>query len=64
MTAHFFNKSFIYLLTIQDTLLSIEACTAQYFVFDQYAKMIFLGIIPNTHATKVSTARKSHFKAL
>lgn len=46
-------------LTAQDTLLSIEASTAQYSFFDQYAKTVFQGIMLDTGAVKVLIAGKS-----
>ena len=64
MAAYLSNESFMYLLTAQDTLLSNEANTTQHFVFDQYAEIIFQGIMPNTGAAKISTAGKSKFKVL
>ncbi len=64
MTAHLSNESFMHLLTVQDTLPSNEASIAQYFFFDQYAKMLFQGIIPDTDTAKVLSAGKSQFKAL
>ena len=64
MAAHFSNKSFMHLLTAQDTLPSHKDSTAQHFVLHQYAKTIFQGIMPNTGAAKISIAGKSQFKAL
>ncbi len=64
IVAYLSNKSFMYLFTVQDTLLSNEASKTQYFVLDQYAERVFQGIMPDTGDAKVSTARKSQFKAL
>ena len=41
MAAYLSNKSFMRLLTAQDTLLSNEASTTQYFVHDQIVEMVF-----------------------
>ncbi len=64
MAAHLSNKSFMHLLTAQDTLPLNEGSTAQHFVLDWYAETVFQCIIPDTGAAKVSTAGKSQFKAL
>ncbi len=64
MAAHLSNKFFMHLLTAQDTLPSNKGNTAQHFVLDQYAEMVFQYIMPDTSAAKVSTAGKSQFKAL
>lgn len=41
MTAYHFHKSFMYFLMAQDIFLSNKASIAQYFILDQYAKMVF-----------------------
>lgn len=64
MAAYLSNKSFMHLLISQDILRSNEASTAQYFIFDQYIEIVFQGIMSNTGAAKVFTARKNQFKAL
>ena len=64
MAAYLSNKSFMHLLTAQDTLPSNKANTAQYFVLDRYAETVFQGIMPDTSAAKVSTVEKSQFMAL
>lgn len=64
MTAYHSNKSFIYLLIVQDTSQLNKISIAQYFVLDRYAEPIFQGIMPNTGIAKVFTAGKSQFKAL
>lgn len=64
MTVYFFNKSFIYLLTAQDTLSSNKASIVQYFVLDQYIKTVFQGIMLDIGVAKDLIAGKSPFKAL
>ena len=64
LAAHLSNKSFMHLLTAQDTLQSNEASTTQHFVLDQYAETVFQGIMSDTGAAKVSTVGKSQFKTL
>ena len=59
MAADLSNKSFMHLLSPQDSLLSNEVSTAQYFVIDWYAETVFQGKIPDTGAAKVSAAGKS-----
>lgn len=41
MAVYLFNKFFMHLLIAQDMFLSNKADTAQYFILDQYADMIF-----------------------
>ena len=48
----------------KDFFSSSKSGEAQYFVYDRYVETIFPGIMPDTGDTKVSTARKSQFKAL
>ncbi len=64
MAVYLFNKSFIYFLMAHNTLLSNKNSIAQYFVFNQYIKMVFQGIMPYTGTIKVSIARNSQFRAL
>ena len=64
MAAHLFNKSFMHLSTAQDTLLSNNTSTAQYFVLDQYLETVVESILPDTSTAKISTTGKSQFKAL
>ncbi len=59
MAAHLSNKSFMHLLTAQNTLPSNKGSTAQHFVLDRYAETVFQGIMPDTGAAKVSTAGKN-----
>ena len=64
MVGYLSNKSFMHLLTAQDTFLSNEANATQHFILNQYVETIFQGIMPDTGATKVLIARKSQFKSL
>lgn len=64
MAIHLFNKSFIYLLIVKDTLLSSNISQVQCFVFDYYAETVFQNIIPDTGVAKVSIVEKTQFKAL
>ena len=41
IVAYLSNKSFIYLLTTQNTPLLNEGNTAQHFILDRYAEMVF-----------------------
>ena len=54
----------MHLLTGQNTFPLNKAKTTQHFVFNQYAEIIFQGIMPDTSAAKISIAGKSQFKAL
>ena len=62
IAAHLFNKSFMHLLIVQNTCLLNKAGIIQHFVFDQYKKMIFQGIIPDIDVTKVSTIGKVNLR--
>lgn len=62
MAIHIFNKSFMYFLMTQNTLLFNQTSLAQYFILNHYAKIVFQDIMPNISITKVSTAEKSQFK--
>lgn len=64
MAIHLLNKSFLDLLTAQNSFLLNKSSETQYFILDCYIEIVVQGIIPDTGATKVSTTDKNLFKAL
>lgn len=64
ITGYLSNKFFMDVLTALNPLLSSKTHLAKHFVLDCYVETVFQGIMPNTTAGKVLTARKSQFRTL